>query len=142
LRVAGDFLKKINPAARVWISQPTWPNHNNIFKAAGLAVETYPYFDAATNTLAFESMLATLQQAPEGDVILLHGSCHNPTGVDPTPEQWTKIAEVLKARNLVPLVDFAYQGLGAGIREDAVGVLALYNAGLEMLIASSFSKNF
>jgi aspartate/tyrosine/aromatic aminotransferase len=142
LRVAADFLKKINPGVKVWISQPTWPNHPNIFKTAGLAVETYPYFDAAANTLAFDAMLAALQQIPEGDVVLLHGSCHNPTGVDPSPEQWTKIAEVLKARNLVPLVDFAYQGLGAGIREDAVGVLALYNAGLEMLIASSFSKNF
>ncbi len=142
LRVAADFLKKINPGVKVWISQPTWPNHPNIFKTAGLAVETYPYFDAATNTLAFDAMLAALQQIPEGDVVLLHGSCHNPTGVDPTPDQWTKIAEVLKARNLVPLVDFAYQGLGAGIREDAQGVLTLCAAGLEMLIASSFSKNF
>jgi aspartate/tyrosine/aromatic aminotransferase len=87
-------------------------------------------------------MLAALQRIPAGDVVLLHGSCHNPTGVDPSPEQWIKIAEVLKARNLVPLVDFAYQGLGAGIREDAQGVMALYAAGLEMLIASSFSKNF
>jgi aspartate/tyrosine/aromatic aminotransferase len=142
LRVAADFLKKINPGVKVWISQPTWPNHPNIFKTAGLAVETYPYFDAAANTLAFDAMLAALQQIPEGDVVLLHGSCHNPTGVDPTPEQWTKIAEVLKARKLVPLVDFAYQGLGTGIREDAHGVLTLCAAGLEMLIASSFSKNF
>lgn len=142
LRVAGDFLKKINPGVKVWISQPTWPNHPNLFKAAGLAVETYPYFDAAGNTLAFDAMLAALQQIPEGDVVLLHGSCHNPTGVDPTPDQWAKIAEVLKARNLLPLVDFAYQGLGAGIREDAQGILTLCAAGLEMLIASSFSKNF
>jgi len=142
LRVAADFLKKINPGVKVWISQPTWPNHPNIFKTAGLAVETYPYFDAAANALAFDSMLAALQQIPEGDVVLVHGSCHNPTGVDPSPEQWVKIAEVLKARNLVPLVDFAYQGLGAGIKEDAQGVLALAAAGLEMLIASSFSKNF
>lgn len=142
LRVAADFLKKINPGVKVWISQPTWPNHPNIFKTAGLAVETYPYFDAAANGLAFDAMLTALQQIPEGDVVLLHGSCHNPTGVDPSPEQWAKIAEVLKARNLLPLVDFAYQGLGAGIREDAQGVLTLAAAGLEMLIASSFSKNF
>ena len=142
LRVAADFLKRINPGVKVWISQPTWPNHPNIFKTAGLAVETYPYFDVAANGLAFDAMLAALQQIPEGDVVLLHGSCHNPTGVDPSPEQWAKIAEVLKARNLLPLVDFAYQGLGAGIREDAQGVLTLCDAGLEMLIASSFSKNF
>ena len=142
LRVAADFIKKISPNAKVWVSQPTWPNHPNIFKAAGLAVETYPYFDAAANGIAFDAMIAALQQIPEGDVVLLHGSCHNPTGADPTLEQWHKIAEVLKARKLVPLVDFAYQGLGAGIREDAQGVLALCDAGLEMLIASSFSKNF
>ena len=142
LRVAADFIKKISPNAKVWISQPTWPNHPNIFKAAGLAVETYPYFDAAANGIAFDAMIAAFQQIPEGDVVLLHGSCHNPTGSDPTLEQWLKIAEVLKARKLVPLVDFAYQGLGAGIREDAQGVMALCDAGLEMLIASSFSKNF
>jgi aspartate/tyrosine/aromatic aminotransferase len=142
LRVAADFIKKISPNAKVWVSQPTWPNHPNIFKAAGLAVETYPYFDAAANGIAFDAMIAALQQIPEGDVVLLHGSCHNPTGADPTLEQWHKIAEVLKAGKLVPLVDFAYQGLGAGIREDAQGVLALCDAGLEMLIASSFSKNF
>jgi aspartate aminotransferase/aromatic-amino-acid transaminase len=142
LRVAGDFLKKINPGARIWVSQPTWPNHNGVFKAAGLTVETYPYFDAGSNQLAFEAMLATLQQAPAGDVIVLHGSCHNPTGIDPTPEQWARITQVLKERNLFPLVDFAYQGLGEGIREDAQGVLTLCGAGLEMLIASSFSKNF
>lgn len=142
LRVAGDFLKKINPAGRIWVSRPTWPNHNNVFKAAGLSVETYPYWDAAANTLAFEAMLAALQQMPAGDVVLLHGSCHNPTGIDPTPEQWMKVAEVLKARSLFPLVDFAYQGLGQGIREDAQGLLTLCNAGLEMFVASSFSKNF
>ena len=142
LRVAADFLKKINPGVKVWISQPTWPNHPNIFKAAGLAVDTYPYFDAASNGIAFDAMIAAFQQIPEGDVVLLHGSCHNPTGADPTLEQWLKIAEVLKERKLIPLVDFAYQGLGAGIREDAAGLLALCDAGLEMLIASSFSKNF
>jgi aspartate/tyrosine/aromatic aminotransferase len=142
LRVAADFLKKVNPNLKVWISQPTWPNHPNIFKAAGLAVDTYPYFDATLNGINFEAMLATLSQIPEGDVVLLHGSCHNPTGADPTLEQWQQIAEVLKTRKLIPLVDFAYQGLGAGIREDAQGVLTLCDAGLEMLIASSFSKNF
>ena len=142
LRVAADFLKKVNPNLKVWISQPTWPNHPNIFKAAGLAVDTYPYFDANSNGINFEAMLGTLNQIPEGDVVLLHGSCHNPTGADPTLEQWKQIAEVLKTRKLIPLIDFAYQGLGAGIREDAQGVLTLCDAGLEMLIASSFSKNF
>ncbi len=142
LRVAADFLRKNNLATRIWVSQPTWPNHPNIFRAAGLGVETYPYFDAATNGIAFDAMLAALQQIPEGEVVLLHGCCHNPTGIDPTLELWNKIAEIMERRNLLPLVDFAYQGLGEGLVEDAQGVLALCQPGKELLIASSFSKNF
>ena len=142
LRVAADFLKKTAPGATVWMSDPTWPNHPGIFQAAGLAVKTYPYFDAATNALAFERMLARLEEMPAGDILLLHGCCHNPTGVDPTPEQWRAIAELVERRGVLPLLDFAYQGFAVGLREDAAGLAALCQPGRELLVASSFSKNF
>jgi aspartate/tyrosine/aromatic aminotransferase len=142
LRVAADFLKKIVPQATVWLSDPTWPNHPSIFQAAGLAVRTYPYFDAATNGLAFEQMLSAIGDIPAGDVLLLHGCCHNPTGIDPTAEQWSRIAEVVARGKFLTLVDFAYQGLAEGIREDASGLSALVRTGQELLVASSFSKNF
>lgn len=142
LRVAGDLLKRISPKARVWVSEPTWPNHPNVFRAAGLEVETYPYYDPATNGVTLDRMLAAIQEIPEGDVVLLHGCCHNPTGIDPTPDQWIQIADALAERALVPLVDFAYQGLAEGIREDATGALTLCRPGRELLIANSFSKNF
>lgn len=141
LRVGAEFLRKVNPGARVWVSDPTWPNHHNVFRAAGFGVETYPYFTAA-NTLAFDEMLAAFEAMPERDIVLLHGCCHNPTGIDPTPEQWAVIANVLAERNLLPFVDFAYQGLGDGLREDALGVLTLCQRVPEMLIATSFAKNF
>lgn len=142
LRVAADFVRRMFPASRIWLSEPTWANHPKVFEAAGLEVGTYPYFDPATNGLDLESMLETLDQLPAGDVVLLHGCCHNPSGVDPTPAQWQHIAEVLETRRLLPLVDFAYQGLGHGLEEDAAGLLALCRPNFELLIASSFSKNF
>jgi aspartate aminotransferase len=142
LRVAADFVKRVSPHATIWVSQPTWPNHPNVFRAAGLAVETYPYFNAADNSLALDAMLTALSQLPAGDVVVLHGSCHNPTGIDPTPEQWTSIAGVVEERKLLPLVDFAYQGLAEGLRADAAGILALWQPGRELMVASSFSKNF
>jgi len=142
LRVAGDLFKRICPQTRVWVSEPTWPNHPNVFRAAGLAVETYPYYDPATNSVNLDRMLAAIREIPEGDVVLLHGCCHNPTGIDPTPEQWIRIADALAEHALVPLVDFAYQGLAEGIREDAAGVLTLCHPGRELLIANSFSKSF
>ena len=142
LRVAADFLHRVFPGTRVWLSDPTWANHPKIFQAAGLEVETYPYFDSQTNSLDFESILQGLGQIPAGDAVLLHGCCHNPSGVDPLPEQWEQIAAVVEERRLLPLVDFAYQGLGDGLREDAAGLLALCRPGVELLVASSFSKNF
>jgi aspartate aminotransferase len=142
LRVAAEFIKKANPGARVWLSQPTWPNHANVMRAAGLAVENYPYFDATANRLAFDALLETLAQLPEGDVVVLHGGCHNPTGIDPSPAQWATVADVLAARRALPLVDFAYQGFSEGINEDAVGVRALCARMSELLIATSYSKNF
>ncbi len=142
LRVAADFLHQHFPAARVWISEPTWANHSQIFRLAGIQVQTYPYFDARTNALDFAAMCRALDSAPAGDIILLHGCCHNPTGVDPTPDQWRDLAGLLTARHLLPLVDFAYQGLGRGLREDAEGLATLCAALPELLVASSFSKNF
>jgi aspartate/tyrosine/aromatic aminotransferase len=142
LRVAADFLKKLFPSAKVWLSDPTWPNHAAIFQAAGLEVRSYPYFDSTANALAFEQILAALADIPAGDVVLLHGCCHNPTGIDPTPEEWRQIAEVVSQRRLLPLIDFAYQGLAEGIRNDAAGLSVLTRTGCDLLVANSFSKNF
>jgi aspartate/tyrosine/aromatic aminotransferase len=107
-----------------------------------LAIEAYPYFDSATNGIALGKMIAALKEIPAGDIVLLHGSCHNPTGADPTPEQWAQIGDIVVERGLVPFIDFAYQGLGDGLREDTTGILTLCRPESEMLIASSFSKNF
>jgi len=142
LRVAGDFIKTMFPGAKIWLSDPTWANHAGIFQAAGVETVSYPYFDAECNGLDFAAMLAAIEQMAAGDVILLHGCCHNPTGVDPTAEQWTQIAEAVHARGLLPLLDFAYQGFAEGIEEDAVGLRALAQPGRELLICNSFSKNF
>ena len=142
LRVAGDFLKKHFPAAKVWCSKPTWANHPAIFSAAGQQVESYAYIDAAGQGLDFEALLASLAKIPAGDVVLLHACCHNPTGIDPTPTQWRKISEVVAERKLLPLVDFAYQGFGEGLAEDAGGLRELAQRNPEFLVCSSFSKNF
>jgi aspartate/tyrosine/aromatic aminotransferase len=142
LRVAGDFLATLYPGTSIWLSDPTWENHVNIFQAAGLTVKRYPYYDADARGIAFDKMIAALKEVPQGDVVLLHGCCHNPTGADPTPAQWKEIADVAEARKWMPFVDFAYQGLGDGLDADAVGVRELCRPGMEMLVASSFSKNF
>ncbi len=142
LRVAADFVKKMFPTATAWFSTPTWPNHQGIFKSAGLAVASYPYFDAAKNSLDLSGMISALNMVAAGDVVVLHGCCHNPSGVDPTPEQWVQIADVVLGRGALPLLDFAYQGFGRGLKEDSVGLLTLARPGAEMLVASSFSKNF
>lgn len=142
VRVAADFIKESIPKATVWLSAPTWPNHPAIFATAGLPTETYPYFDPQTNGLDFSGMMQCLRKIPQGDVVLLHGCCHNPTGIDPTREQWEETAAVVRDRGLLPLIDFAYQGLGDGIEEDAAGFRIIAEANKELLIASSFSKNF
>lgn len=142
LRVAGDFIARKFPNATVWLSDPTWPNHPNVFKASGLKVATYPYFDKGTNGVAFDAMLAALAQVPAGDVVLLHGACHNPTGVDLTPAQWQQVADVLAKAGALPLIDFAYQGFATGLEEDAAGIRTIAGALPEFMVASSFSKNF
>ena len=142
LRIAGDFISRHFPSARLWISQPTWANHPKIFQSAGIEVQTYPYFDSYNNALDSSSMIETLATVPTGDVVLLHGCCHNPTGVDPTADQWKEIADLAHKAGWLPLVDFAYQGFGDGIEEDAAGLRALCRPGQELMVASSFSKNF
>jgi aspartate aminotransferase len=142
LRVTGDFLSKVKPGSTIWVSDPTWANHEAIFKAAGMNVKVYPYFDAAANGLALDKMVAALGAAQAGDAVLLHGACHNPTGIDPTPEQWKKIADAVSGAKLLPVLDFAYQGFGDGLREDAAGLDALVAKLPEIIVVSSFSKNF
>ncbi|MBI1321103.1 MAG: aminotransferase class I/II-fold pyridoxal phosphate-dependent enzyme [Candidatus Hydrogenedens sp.] len=142
LRVAGDFIHKNLPGASIWVSDPTWANHTAIFAAAGLTVKKYPYYDFANNTLDFDAMTAALRAVPKGDVVLLHGCCHNPSGMDPDAAQWATLAEISRAQGWLPLFDFAYQGFGDGLEEDAVGLRAFSTEGCELMVCSSFSKNF
>lgn len=142
LRIAGDFIRTQLPGAKIWMSDPTWANHPNVFGAAGLDVKKYGYFDAATNSLNYDAMLSDLKNVPAGDVVLLHGCCHNPTGVDPSIDQWKEVGAVLAERNVLPLVDFAYQGFADGLEPDASGLRALLSNHDELLVCSSFSKNF
>ncbi|MDG5467231.1 aspartate/tyrosine/aromatic aminotransferase [Deltaproteobacteria bacterium IMCC39524] len=142
LRVAGDYLHTLHPGAKIWLSNPTWANHNTIFAAAGLTCEKYDYRDPVTNGLDFDAMCESIKTIPKGDIILLHGCCHNPTGIDPTVEQWALLGDLLAEQGVLPLVDFAYQGLGAGIEQDRAGLLELTKKVKQMLICSSFSKNF
>ena len=142
LRVAADFVRRIFPSATVWLSDPTWPNHPNVFGSAALQVQTYPYFEAETNGVAFDRMMAALETIPKGDVLLLHGCCHNPTGADLSPQQWQAVAAVCADRGILPLLDFAYQGFGDGLDEDATGVRIVAEQCRELLVATSYSKNF
>ena len=142
LRVAGDFIHRMTPRATLWLSDPTWANHPKVFEAAGVPVKTYPYYDSERNELDFSALVKALGKVPAGDVVLLHGCCHNPTGMDPTPEQWVEIADVVQRQKFIPLVDFAYQGLGDGLEADGRGLQTLAATGCEMFVASSFSKNF
>lgn len=142
LRVAADFIHTHFPNATVWCSTPTWPNHPKIFLSAGLKTKEYAYFDPATHGINFSGMLAAINQMPAGDVICLHACCHNPTGADPTAEQWKQIADAVYARGVLPLLDFAYLGFGDGLQQDATALRELARPGVEMLVASSYSKNF
>ena len=142
LRLAGDFLARHTKTTKIWASDPTWANHHAIFQAAGLEVGKYRYFDPATNGLDFDGMRTALEQVGENDAVLLHACCHNPSGVDPSLEQWQEIAAILKARGALPVLDFAYQGFGIGVDEDSAGLRAMAAASAEFLVCSSFSKNF
>ena len=142
LKVGADFLKRYFPASQVWVSDPTWDNHRAIFEGAGFQVNTYPYYDAATKGLKFDAMLAAIDALPAQSIVLLHACCHNPTGVDLNPTQWTQLIGVLKARKLLPFLDIAYQGFGDGIDADAFALRALADAGVSCFVANSFSKSF
>jgi aromatic-amino-acid transaminase len=141
LKTGADFLKHFFPNAGVWISNPSWENHRQLFGAAGFKVEAYPYYDAKTRGLDFTGMSEAIKNLPAGSIVLLHACCHNPTGVDPSREQWNELAEIFKTHDLVPFIDFAYQGFGEGIDEDAYAVRLFANAGIPTLISSSFSKS-
>ncbi|MHA6479928.1 amino acid aminotransferase [Stutzerimonas sp. KH-1] len=141
LRLAGEFIAKCLPGRSIWLSDPTWPIHETLFAAAGLRVQHYPYV-GADNRLDVDGMLATLQQVPPGDVVLLHACCHNPTGFDLSHDDWLRVLDVVRARELLPLFDFAYQGFGDGLEEDAWAVRLFAETLPEMLITSSCSKNF
>jgi aromatic-amino-acid transaminase len=141
LKVGADFIKRWMPNSQIWVSDPTWDNHRAMFEGAGVTVNTYPYFDAATGGLKADSMLAAIRALPARSVVLLHACCHNPTGVDLSPAQWQALIPVLRERELLPYLDLAYQGYGDGIEEDAFAVRALASAGLSFFIANSFSKS-
>ncbi|HAX0107908.1 TPA: aromatic amino acid transaminase [Escherichia coli U004] len=142
LKVGADFLKRYFPESSVWVSDPTWENHVAIFAGAGFEVSTYPWYDEATNGVRFNDLLATLKTLPARSIVLLHPCCHNPTGADLTNEQWDAVIEILKAREIIPFLDIAYQGFGAGMEEDAYAIRAIASAGLPALVSNSFSKIF
>jgi aromatic-amino-acid transaminase len=142
LKVGADFLKRVNPAAKVLISDPSWENHRALFESAGFPVENYPYYDAAKRGVNFDSMVTALNAAAQGTIVVLHACCHNPTGYDITPAQWKQVVDVVKSRGLVPFLDMAYQGFGEGIAEDGAVIQQFVEAGLDFFVSTSFSKSF
>ncbi|MFH2059211.1 MAG: amino acid aminotransferase [Pseudomonadota bacterium] len=141
LRMGADLLKKVSPNATVWVSSPTWANHKGIFKAAGFEIKEYPYYDAQTKSVDIDRFLTCLEQIPQGDIVLMHACCHNPSGVDLSDTQWQQVADIAKTKNWTPFLDFAYQGFGSGVEEDRFAVDIFCKTGLDFFIASSFSKN-
>jgi aromatic-amino-acid transaminase len=142
LKVGADFLYRLNPDAKVLISDPSWENHRGIFSQAGFTVEAYPYYNAARRDIDFDGMLTALNVAPEGTVVVLHACCHNPTGYDITPAQWDQVIAAVKTRKLVPFVDMAYQGFGHGIAEDGAVIGKFVASAQDFFVATSFSKSF
>lgn len=142
LRVAGEFIKRELNAGKIWISNPTWANHVGVFTAAGVETAQYNYYNAETHDKDFDAMLTSLADAKAGDVVLLHGCCHNPTGIDPTAAEWEQLAKLCADKGLLPLFDFAYQGFAKGVEDDAAGLRTFAQYCDEILVASSFSKNF
>jgi aromatic-amino-acid transaminase len=142
LKLGADFLRRFLPDSDVYISAPSWENHRALFESAGFAVKEYPYYSAENHGLDFEAMTTTLSRLPAKTIVLLHACCHNPTGVDLSSSQWEELTRLFAERALVPFVDFAYQGFGDGIQEDAVAVRAFAKANLPFVVSSSFSKSF
>nr|WP_295082389.1 amino acid aminotransferase [uncultured Roseateles sp.] len=141
LKVGADFIHRYFPNSAIYVSDPTWDNHRAVFEGAGIEVKTYPYYDPASGGVRFAELLAAIEALPAKSVVLLHACCHNPTGVDLTPSQWDELIPVLKARELLPFLDLAYQGYGEGIEEDAFAIRAMADAGLSFFVANSFSKS-
>ena len=142
LKIGADFLKKLSPNAKVMISDPSWENHRALFQNAGFEVESYTYYDAAARGVNFDGMLASLNAAVAGTIVVLHACCHNPTGYDITAAQWDQVVGVVKARKLTPFLDMAYQGFGYGITEDGAVIGKFVAAGLSFFVSTSFSKSF
>ena len=142
LKIGADFLKKLSPHAKVLISDPSWDNHRALFAQAGFEVDTHPYYDAVNRSVNFGGMLAALNTAAAGTIVVLHACCHNPTGYDITPAQWDQVIDVVKSRSLTPFLDMAYQGFGHGIKEDGAVVGKFVAAGLSFFVSTSFSKSF
>ncbi len=142
LKIGADYLKRLSPNAKVYISDPSWENHRALFESAGFVVENYPYYDAATRGVNFAGMKACLNALDAGSIIILHACCHNPTGADLSDAQWNEVVELCRARGLVPFLDMAYQGFADGIDADAVAVRAFSASGLQFFVSSSFSKSF
>jgi aromatic-amino-acid transaminase len=142
LKVGADFLRRLGTSRQVLISDPSWENHRALFTAAGFDVDTYPYYDAANRGINFDGMLARLNSAEAGTIVVLHACCHNPTGYDIDPAQWDQVVATVKARNLTAFLDMAYQGFGFGIQEDGAVIQKFVDAGLSLLVSTSFSKSF
>ncbi len=142
LKIGADFLKKLNPSVKILISDPSWENHRALFTSAGFTVESYRYYDAAKRGIDFDGMLADINAAPAGTIILLHACCHNPTGYDITAAQWDQVIAAIKANALVPYLDMAYQGFGNGIQEDGAVIGKFVASGLDFFVSTSFSKSF
>ena len=142
LKVGADYLKRLQPGATVYISDPSWENHRALFESAGFPVETYPYYDAATRGVNFDGMKAKLNSLPAGSIIVLHACCHNPTGADLSEAQWRETIDAIRARGLIAYIDMAYQGFADGIAEDALALNLFSASGLQFFVSSSFSKSF
>jgi aspartate aminotransferase len=142
LRVAAELIQRAKPAATLWVSTPTWANHLPLLGSAGLTLREYPYYDYATHSIRFDAMLETFKQIPRGDLVLLHACCHNPSGADLSREQWQQIVSICEEKGLVPFVDMAYQGFGEGLEQDTYGLRLLASRVPELIVATSFSKNF
>jgi aromatic-amino-acid transaminase len=142
LKVGADFLKRLYPGTKVYISDPSWENHRALFESAGFAVETYTYYDASTRGVNFAGMKTSLASLPAHSIVVLHACCHNPTGADISAAQWQEVVDVIRDKNLIAFVDMAYQGFADGIKEDAVALDLFTASGLQFFVSSSFSKSF
>jgi aspartate aminotransferase len=142
LRIAGELVRTCRPGATIWVSDPTWANHQGVFTAAGLQVKTYPYYDSENKCLDFDGMVEVLKQVPRDDAVLIHACCHNPSGMDLSREQWQQVAALARDVGFFPVIDMAYQGFGAGLEEDAYGPRLMADTVDELILCSSCSKNF